>query len=135
MEIDVCPRWVLAKLHIPEQNRQHAAILISTLLALLLVPIIPHVPHFCVMKKVFGIVCPGCGISHSLMAAFQLDLPMAWQANPAGLGVAAVFIFQIAARPIAIAAPRTADVVSSVSRSVSNGAMVVLFLVWVLRVL
>jgi len=135
MEIDVCPRWILAKLRVPEQNQHHAAILISTLLVLLLVPFIPHVPHFCLMKRTLGIVCPGCGISHSLMAAFRFNAAMAWRANPAGIGVAAVFSFQLIARPIAIAAPRTAQVVSLVSRGASNVTMILLFLVWICRVL
>ena len=42
MEIDFCPRWILAKLHIPGRSQHHVAILISTLAVLLVVPIIPH---------------------------------------------------------------------------------------------
>src|SRR3954463_6096197 len=103
MEIVFCPRWILPRLRIPERSRHHLAILISTLLILLFVPMISHVPHFCLMKKIFGIPCPGCGVSHSLMAAFRFDLAKAWFANPAGIGVALLFYFQIVARPIAIA--------------------------------
>jgi hypothetical protein len=135
MEIDFCPRWVLAKLRVPEQSRPHLAILISTLLVVLLVPIIPWIPHFCLMKKVLGIACPGCGISHSVMAVFRLDPAMAWRANPAGIGVAAVFFFQIAARPVALALPRTAGTVSLVSHYAANITMVLLFVVWAARVL
>jgi hypothetical protein len=135
MEIDFCPRWILAKLHVPERSQHHLAILISTLAALMLVPIIPHVPHFCLMKKLLGIPCPGCGISHSVMAAFTLDLAKAWLANPAGIGVALTFSFQVVARPIAIALPRTAGVVSSISRYGSNLSMILLFVVWTYRVL
>lgn len=135
MEIDVCPRWLLAKLRIPEQGRQHVAILISTLLVLLLVPVIPRVPHFCLVQKVFGVVCPGCGISHSLIAIFRFKPAIAWRANPAGIGVAAVFFFQIVARPVAIAVPRMTGMVSSVSRCASNITIVLLFLVWVCRAL
>ena len=135
MEIDFCPRWILAKLHVPERSQHHLAILISTLVVLLLVPIIPHVPHFCLMKKILGIPCPGCGISHSLMAAFRFDLAKAWFANPAGIGVALLFSFQIVARPIAIALPRAAGVVSSISRYGSNFSVILLFLVWSYRVL
>lgn len=135
MEINICPRWILAKLRIPEQSQQHAAIFISTLLVLLLVPVIPHMPHFCLMKKVLGIPCPGCGISHSVMAVFRFNPAMAWHANPAGIGVAAVFLLQIVVRPLAVAVPRTAAFVSSISRYSSNCAMLVLFLVWTYRVL
>lgn len=135
MEIDFCPRWILAKLRISERSQHHIAILLSTLAVLLLIPIIPHVPHFCLMKKLLGIPCPGCGISHSVMAAFSLDMAKAWLANPAGIGVAMLFAFQIIARPLAIARPRATEVVSSISRYGSNFSVIVLFAVWVYRVL
>jgi|SRR5579864_274410 len=135
MEIDFCPRWILTKLRVPERIQRHLAILISTLVVLLLVPIIPHVPHFCLMKKVLGIPCPGCGISHSVFAAFRFDLAKAWWANPAGIGVALLFSFQVVARPIAIALPRAAAAVSSISRYGSNLSVILLFLVWTYRVL
>jgi len=135
MEIDFCPRWILTKLRVPERIQRHLAILISTLVVLLLVPIIPHVPHFCLMKKVLGIPCPGCGISHSVFAAFRFDLAKAWLANPAGIGVALLFSFQVVARPIAIALPRATGAVSSISRYGSNLSVILLFLVWTYRVL
>src|SRR6478752_1974887 len=134
MEINCCPRWILAKLRIPERSQHHLAILISTLVVLLFVPMIPHVPHFCLMKKLLGIPCPGCGISHSVMAAFRFDLAKAWLANPAGIGVALTFSFQVVARPIAIALPRAAGVVSSISRYGANLSVILLFVVWTYRV-
>ena len=135
MEIDFCPRWILAKLRVPERSQQHLAILISTLAVLLLAPIIPHVPHFCLMKKLLGIPCPGCGISHSVMATFALDLTKAWFANPAGIGVALLFFFQIVARPFAIALPQAGGMVASISRYGSNFSVILLFAVWAYRVL
>lgn len=135
MEIDFCPRWILTKLRVPERSQHHLAILISTFAVLSLAPMIPHVPHFCLMKKILGIPCPGCGISHSLMAAFRFDLASAWFANPAGIGVALLFSFQILARPIAIALPRAAGSVSSISRYGSNVTVILLFLIWTYRVL
>lgn len=135
MEIDFCPRWILAKLRVPERSQHHLAVLISTLVVLLLVPLVPHVPHFCLMKKLLGIPCPGCGISHSIMAAFRFDPAMAWHANPAGIGVALLFSFQIVARPFAIALPPAAGVVSSISRYGSNLSVILLFVVWTYRVL
>jgi hypothetical protein len=135
MEINFFPRWILTKLRIPERSQHHLAILLSTLIVLLVVPIIPHVPHFCLMKKMLGIPCPGCGVSHSVMAAFQFDLAKAWFANPAGIGVAMLFCFQIIARPIAIALPRASAAVSSISQYGSNFSVILLFLVWTYRVL
>jgi hypothetical protein len=134
MEINFCPRWILNRLHVPERSRHHVAILISTLLILLFVPIIPHIPHFCLLKKILGIPCPGCGISHSLMSVFKFDLAKAWFFNPAGIAVALLFCYQIVARPVAIALPRADVVVSSISRYASNFSVVLLFVVWAYRV-
>ena len=135
MEIDFCPRWILAKLRVPERSQNHFAILLSTLAVLLVVPIIPHVPHFCLMKKLLGSPCPGCGISHSVIAAFQFDMAKAWLANPAGIAVVLLFSFQIIARPVAIALPQAAGLVSSISRYGSNLSVILLLVVWTYRVL
>jgi hypothetical protein len=135
MEIDICPRWVLARLRVPQQTQHHVALLVSTLLTLAVLPLVTHIPHFCLMQKVLGIPCPGCGISHSVMALLRLKFGTAWQSNPAGVGVASVFCFQLVARPIAITAPRTGVLVSQVSRHMSNVALGSLLLVWVSRLI
>lgn len=134
MEINFCPRWILTRLRVPERSRHHVAILISTLLILLFVPIIPHIPHFCLLKKTLGIPCPGCGISHSLMSFFRFDLAKAWFFNPAGIAVALLFCYQIVARPVAIALPQASTAVSSISRYGSNFSVILLFVVWAYRV-
>jgi hypothetical protein len=130
MEIDICPRWVLTRLRISVRSQHHVALLVSTLLTLALLPLAIYIPHFCLMQKALGIPCPGCGISHSVIAFLQLKPVIAWQANPAGVGVASVFCFQLLARPIAITAPRTGVVVSQLSRYLSNMALGSLLLVW-----
>jgi hypothetical protein len=104
------------------------------LLILLFVPIIPHIPHFCLLKKTLGIPCPGCGISHSLMSFFRFDLAKAWFFNPAGIAVALLFCYQIVARPVAIALPQASTAVSSISRYGSNFSVILLFVVWAYRV-
>lgn len=95
MEIDFCPRWVLAKLGISESRQHHVALLGSTLLTLALLPLAIRIPHFCLMQKVLGIPCPGCGVCHSIMAILHVKPVMAWKANPAGVGVMSVFCFQL----------------------------------------
>ena len=135
MEIDICPRWILARLRIPGQSQHHVALLVSTVLTLALLPLVIYIPHFCLMQKVLGIPCPGCGVSHSIMAILRLTPVMAWKANPAGVGVASVFCFQLVARPMAIMAPRTGVLVSQASRHISNVALGSLLLVWISRVI
>jgi len=131
MEIDFCPRWILAKLHIPEQSQYHVGLLVSALLILLFLPLAIRIPHFCLMQRVLGIPCPGCGVCRSILAILRLKPGIAWRANPAGIGVASVFGFQLAARPIALMAPRTGSFVSQASRNISNATLGSLLLVWV----
>jgi hypothetical protein len=134
MEIDICPRWILTWLRVPEPSQHHVALLVSTVFALLSIPIMARIPHFCLMRKAFGIACPGCGISHSLSAILRLNPAAAWEANPAGLGVASVFCFQLVARPVALAAPGAGDFVSRISRHISTVTLGCLLLVWISRV-
>jgi hypothetical protein len=133
MEIDICPRWVLAKLGIQPGRQNHVALFVSTLLALALLPLAIRIPHFCLMREVLGLPCPGCGISHSIMAVLRLKPVTAWDANPAGVAVALAFGFQLLARPIAIIVPRTSDFVSQASRHISNVELASLLLVWLSR--
>lgn len=135
MEIDICPRWVLAKLGISEQRQQHVALFASASLGLPLLFLAIHIPHLCLMRTVLGIPCPGCGVCHSIIAILRFDPVRAWAANPAGVGVALSLCFQLVARPIAIMAPRAGDLVSQSSRHISNVALGGLLLVWILRVI
>ena len=135
MEFDVCPSWLLSKLCIRQQSRQHFAFFASTLSALVLLPVITYIPHVCLMQAVLGIPCPGCGISHSLTAILRLNLVGAWQANPAGTAVASCCGFQLLARPIAMMSPRTGEMVSKASHHISRAAVGSLLLMWISRVI
>lgn len=51
---------------------------------------------FCLAQRLFGIPCPGCGITRSVAALLRGDLRAALTANPAGLVVCAYFVAEIA---------------------------------------
>lgn len=55
MEIDICPRWLLGWLRVPQQTQRHVALLVSTLLTLVLIPLVIHIPHM-QDKQVAGVV-------------------------------------------------------------------------------
>jgi hypothetical protein len=124
MEINVIPDWVLAKCRVPEHLRVHAGFWLSAVMIVLVVPLLRYVPHVCLVKALLGIPCPGCGITTALRA----------MANPAGIAVAGVFLFQLLARPIALLSLRSVRVVSSVSAGLSNVALAALFVTWGLRI-
>lgn len=135
MEIAACPRWILEYLGIHDRMQQHVSVFLSSVLALAFIPLVHYIPHFCLMQKLFGLPCPGCGVCHSILSILHLNPVAAWQANPGGIGVALAFLFQLVARPIALMVPRTSALVSQTSHRISNGVVASLLLVWAFRVL
>lgn len=135
MEINVCPAWILNKLRVPDEFQVHVAMFVSALSAIAVVPLLRFVPHFCLVQKLFGVPCPGCGILHSVSALLRMDVVGAWRANPAGFGVVAVLGFQLFARPAAILFGRTREVISTVSSRLANAALVWLFMIWIVRLI
>jgi Protein of unknown function (DUF2752) len=52
--------------------------------------------RFCLAKRLFGIPCPGCGITTSIAALLHGDFELALRANAAGPAVAGFFVVQLA---------------------------------------
>ena len=135
MEIDLCPRWVLSKLCVPERNQIHLSLLVSALFALAVVPAAAFVPHVCLMQRLLGVPCPGCGILHSMMAILRLNPGAGWNSNPAGFAIALGLGFQLVARPTAILVPRTGESVSIASEFISKLELASLISVWIVRLI
>lgn len=135
MEINICPDWLLAKLGVPPPERVHVAMLVSAFVALAGAPILMHVPHLCLMKALLGLPCPGCGALHAVDSVMRFHLVSAWQANPAGVALALLLVFQIAARPVVIAWARAERAVSRASKHGSQMVMGLLLAVWVMRLI
>jgi hypothetical protein len=66
MEIYCCPEKLLDGFGIGEKNRLHAGFIISSLIVLLLTPILAVIPRACLFRLLLGLPCPGCGIIHSI---------------------------------------------------------------------
>ncbi|HLJ79532.1 MAG TPA: DUF2752 domain-containing protein [Acidobacteriaceae bacterium] len=133
MEIDIIPRRFVAMLPLSDEAASHLTTFLSNLLALLGAPLLIHIPHFCVMQRLFHIPCPGCGILHGITAILHGHFELAGQSNPAAFAVAAFFVFQIVARPMAMAFPNTRPLTTQLSRYGSAVVLVCLSLAWLLR--
>jgi len=53
------------------------------------------VPELCMMRRLMGIDCPGCGLTRCFISLAHGDLAAAWSYNPAGLWLFAIMAFQI----------------------------------------
>src|SRR5262245_30195969 len=53
------------------------------------------VPELCMMRRMVGIDCPGCGLTRCFISLAHGDLPTAWSYNPAGLWLFLIMAFQV----------------------------------------
>jgi Protein of unknown function (DUF2752) len=57
-------------------------------------------PELCMSRRIFGIDCPGCGMTRCFISLAHGDLRSAWTYNPAGLWLFAIMAFQIPFRAV-----------------------------------
>lgn len=135
MEIDFWPPATLAKLSVPASLQKHLSVLLSNMTLMAALPILRRLPHVCLARTLLGIPCPGCGVTHSILAVQHLHLAAAWASNPAGLGVAGVMAYQILARPVALFRPALGPGVSWLSHWLSRAVTVWLAGIWIWRLI
>jgi hypothetical protein len=80
----------------------------------------------CLLQVLFGLPCPGCGITTSLLALGRADVAASWAANPAGLAVAGLLVGQALVAATALRA--------STSTAGVPGALGLRWLFWLDRV-
>ena len=51
-------------------------------LALIPVDLLDRFPSFCIYRNLFGIRCPGCGMTHAFCAVLHGEFRAAWSYNP-----------------------------------------------------
>jgi hypothetical protein len=133
MEIYCCPARCLAWFGISEEKQIHAGFLFSTLAVMAVAPVLQLVPHVCLFQFAFGLPCPGCGITHSVLALIHFDFVGAWRQNPAGLFLAACLLYQLGARPLAMVRPHLQFRVNALSMWMGRTSLAVLLSVWLVR--
>jgi hypothetical protein len=57
-------------------------------------------PELCMMKRMGGAGCPGCGMTRSFISLGHGDLAAAWSYNPAGVWFFAIILFQLPYRGV-----------------------------------
>ena len=133
MEILICPRWLLNRLPIDEQKRKHFNAFFSVLLVCLAAPILSKIPHFCLFRYFLGAPCPGCGVTHSLIAVERMQFGDAWLSNPAGIALAIYLVLQLCGHSLALRFDRAGTTVSRLSKLGERFVLSALLVVWLVR--
>jgi Protein of unknown function (DUF2752) len=66
-------------------------------IALLLLALIPlqNLPSLCIAKQIGFLPCIGCGIGHSIQAAFRGNIQESWQWHPMGIFAILILLHRI----------------------------------------
>lgn len=133
VEIDLCPRSVLNRLGVPARLQRDVSILISSVLVFAVLPVLAYIPHLCLMQTLLHVPCPGCGVTHAMIAACRMNLSRAWGLNPGGVALAVFLMVQAVARSAAILSARIRPAVDRISRFGSGAVLATLLVVWIYR--
>ena len=140
MEIAIVPRFIIDRLVSDDGARADLNALLSSLLVLVFVRLTGSfpastgkLPHTCLFRRLFGVPCPGCGVTASLRAASKLDFRASVRHNPAGLPVLAFFLAQVPLRALALADRGLGGPVALLSRRLSGCVTACLMMVWAAR--
>lgn len=62
----------------------------------IVVPVIDQpLPELCSFKRMWGLPCPGCGLTRSCVALVHGELATSWTYNPAGVMIVLLLAFQL----------------------------------------
>lgn len=133
MEFDLCPRSVLSRLGVPARLQRDVSILVSSLLVFAVLPVIGYIPHFCLMRTLLHMPCPGCGVTRAMTAACQFNLAQAWGFNPGGMALAVFLALEVVLRPAGFLWSKLRPAIDRFSRYGSSAVLASLFMVWIYR--
>ncbi len=135
MEFRFIPVWIMRRLGVSADLEVHWSILVSTMIAALMAPVLMYLPHVCLTQTLLGIPCPGCGILHAVKETVEMHFKAAALSNPAGIVLVLVIGSQVLLQSGAIAFAGIRRKVLVLSRVMSNVALSCLLAVWILRLI
>ena len=137
MDVAIIPRMLLDKLELNPERRVHLNVLLSALLLFTVAALLVRcadalalLPHACLAQALFGIPCPGCGVTRSALAFLVGDVGRAWSLNPGGPFLCAAVAFQVPLRFLALCGACGGRFVVIASRAMTLIVLVVLILNW-----
>ena len=142
MDIAIIPKALLYRLGGDPEGCIHLNVLLSHLLLLIGAALaicfsvdLSVVPHVCLFDKLFGIPCPGCGLTRSLFALFVGDIHYAWTLNPAGPMLGTCLVAQLPLRIMALRMENWSRRAFGLSRIMTTGILITLFVNWIYQII
>jgi hypothetical protein len=111
----------------------HTALLLAIPLSPLLLDMIGNWPHTCLSRQLFGVPCPGCGITTSVGYLSQSKLAESFAANPAGIVLVMCLLLQLLLHTFALQRCKHRRLCNLLSRRISVCGLSALLIVWLCR--
>jgi hypothetical protein len=141
MDIAIIPRILLDRLEMDPERRVHLNVLLSALVLFTMAALLVRcadalaiLPHVCLAQALFGIPCPGCGVTRSALAFLAGDVGRAWSLNPGGAFLCAAVAFQLPLRSLVLCGACGGRSAMIASRAMTLIVLVVLIVNWFDRI-
>ena len=92
-------------------------------------------PPLCLSRACFGVSCPGCGLTRSVVHLAHGDWAASWRAHHLGIPLALLVVLQVPYRLLALRQPRRRLLPERVGRWTPLALAVLLYLNWLLGLL
>jgi hypothetical protein len=142
MVIAFCPGWVLSRFSSDRSVQAQVNVLLSNLTVLagvLILGIRPELtrglPHLCLMERLLGLPCPGCGMVRGLEAIVEGDVRLSWHYNAAALPFLILCLSQVPIRVLRLAGRCDPRRLETASRAMEKAVLAMVSSVWVYRLL
>jgi len=94
-----------------------------------LIDFLGHIPHFCLIDKLFGVECPVCGTIRAFCELSNGNLNNAYFLNATSILVALFFISQIPLRIISLI--NKSKIINIISNYLSRTILILILLNWI----
>ncbi|HET6883246.1 MAG TPA: DUF2752 domain-containing protein [Pirellulales bacterium] len=107
--------------------------LLAIPLAPRLLPAIAAWPHACLSRELFGVACPGCGVTTSIGCLAQMKFAASYASHPGGMVLTAFLVIHLFLHALALRAEGFRRSCNRMSRFLTIGAGALLAVVWLGR--
>lgn len=140
MEISIIPNFLIRKFTDNTIHQINWNILISTFIVILgaifiKLTLFDSIPHFCIVKKVTGLPCPGCGVVRSMSYLSEYRFFESIRLNPNGILILLGLFLQIPLRIIALTDEKQMSLVTKISKYTTRIIITSLIIFWIYQVI
>ncbi|GEM_PF-1654779 len=143
MDLSFLPKLVIQKITHSDSEQINWNVFLSNVIVICLGWILLHfdiriydkIPHFCLVKEILGIPCPGCGILRSISELVNFHFLNSIHYNPVGLMIVFSILSQTISRFLLIAGFLSQKFVNNQTRILNSLIITLLLANWIINLI